>query len=95
MTTISIFRDSEQIDTLPIKKQFYINENPEGELYWYESIEDAPYRTGVFQIWLQSIGYNPKIFLVPPNWQLIIDDVWMEKKAYFNLENLDGLPVRC
>jgi hypothetical protein len=65
MTTVSIFKDSEQIDVLPIKKEFYVVEHPNEGLYWFEHIEDSPHKTGVYQIWLQSIEYNPKIPLVP------------------------------
>jgi hypothetical protein len=93
MATVNIYQDSEQIDFILIRNQFYIIERPNGELYWYEHSRDAPYKTGVYKIWLQSVKYRPKIHLVLPDWQVIVDNVWFEKKAYDGLENLQGKKV--
>ncbi len=93
MTTVTIFQNSEQIDLIRIKKEFYIVEKSDGELYWYERVENSPYKTGVLEIWLQSVAYDPRILYVSADWQIIIDDLWMEKKFYSELENLQGKKV--
>lgn len=93
MTTVSIFRDLEQIDSSSIKNEFYIVKRQSGELYWYEHSGTATYKTGVLEIWLQSVAYEPHLLYVPADWQTIIDGIHLKKKFHLHIENLKGKAV--
>ena len=93
MTIVSIFRGSEQIDSLSIKNEFYIIKHQSGKLYWYEHSETSSYKTGVIEIWLQSVVHEPRILYVPASWQITIDNVQLEEKFHQGIENLKGKMV--
>lgn len=92
MTTVTIYKNSEEIALVPIKQEFYIIETEFYELYWFEE-ELPPNKGGCVRIWLQAVDFDPNIGFVLPDWQLIINDVWMEKKFYSPLENIKGKKV--
>jgi hypothetical protein len=94
MTTITVYKDDNEINHESIKQEYYIAEASSGELFWHEK-ELYPPRGGALKIWLQNrIQQNGvDAFLlcyVFPDWQLIIDGVWMEKKFYQDMDNLNG-----
>jgi hypothetical protein len=89
MTSVAIYYKNKKLREEIIHREFYIVEDPSGQLFWYEKDPDVS-RSGTYKVWIQSIGHTPRILFVLPDWQLIIDDVWMEKKFYSNIENLEG-----
>ena len=89
MTAVTIYYNDKEITTEPIQHEFYIVEDSSGELFWYEK-DPGPSRTGVYKFWLQSVAYNPRILFVLPDWQLIMDNIWLEKKFYSEIEDLKG-----
>ncbi len=93
MATVDIFVASKQIAAISIRHEFYIAETSAGQIFWYEHKKDSPFKGGEFQIWLQSVDYEPRILFVMPHWQLIIDGNWMEKKFYSELGDLKGKKV--
>lgn len=95
MTTVTVYVNSKIVFFEVINHEFYIVEASTGELSWFE--KDDSNKTGTIKVWLQSTDYTPRLLYVLPDWQLIIDNVWMEKKFYSELEGLEGktIELRC
>jgi hypothetical protein len=89
MTTVTIYHNNREITTELIQHEFYIVEDSSKQLFWYEKKTNTT-RSGEFKFWLQTVDYEPSIPFIPPEWQLIIDGIWMEKKFYHELEDLKG-----
>jgi hypothetical protein len=94
MTTITVYKDTNEISHENIKLEYYIVETSLGELFWFEK-EPSPTTGGSLRIWLQNrIQPNGQdsflLCYVLPSWQLIIDGVWLEKKFYEDIRNLSG-----
>jgi hypothetical protein len=68
-----------------IVHEFYIFEDSTNRLFWHEKNPTSNI-LGVYKFWLQSIDLTPRILFVLPDWQIIIDDVWLEKKFYSEME---------
>lgn len=90
MHTVTIYKDDDAIDHRTIELEFLIIETPSGELRWFEKDVSSP---GVIKIWLQIREGNPLLCFVLPDWQVIIDGIWMEKKFYQDIEELEGKEV--
>src|SRR5688572_13186497 len=86
MSTVTIYKDNHEVFHNMIHQEFYIVEASNGELFWHgtENIN----RPGVFKFSLQFASSTTRLPFVLPDWQLIIDDVWMEKKFYEDIEDL-------
>jgi hypothetical protein len=94
MSTITIYEHDKEISRENINQEYYIVETSAGELFWFEKEPLKP-RGGVIKIWLQNRKQqNGKdaflLCYVLPDWQLIIDGIWMEKKFYEDVDNLSG-----
>ncbi len=94
MATITVYKEDEEINHENINREYYIVETSSGELSWFEH-EQAPSSGGALRIWLQNrIQPSGKdsflLCYVLPDWQLILDGVWMEKKFYEDIDNLSG-----
>ena len=76
MVKISVFCDAQEIMNDTIAHEFYIFEDSANRLFWYEK-SPTPYIPGEYKFWLQSIDFTPRILFVLPDWQIIIDDVWL------------------
>lgn len=92
MTTITVYQNDKEVVCQKISQEYYIVETSQGELIWYEKEQSSP---GVLKIWLHKTmqANGSESFLlryVLPDWQLIIDGVWMEKKFYEDIEDLFG-----
>ena len=65
-------------------------ETPLQELIWFENEIGRP---GILKIWLQIRENKPLLCFLLPDWQLIINGNWTEKKFYEDIEDLDGKQV--
>lgn len=90
MPTITIYQNNNEIGHETINQEYYIVETPTEELIWFEKEINRP---GTVKIWLQIRGNKPLLCFVLPDWQLIINGIWMEKKFYQDLEDLSGKEV--
>jgi hypothetical protein len=72
-------------------EQYSIIESDSGDnIYW---TENGPCPPRVIKIWIQLREEGPLLCYVLPDWQLIIDGVWMEKKFYQDITNIEGKEV--
>jgi hypothetical protein len=95
MATVTVYKGDEEVSHENVNQEYYIVESSSGELFWYEQGQSSP---GTLKIWLQNrIERSGKdsflLCYVLPDWQLIIDGVWMEKKFYEDIDNLRGKNV--
>lgn len=91
MSTVTVYNNDNELSRANIFHQFHIKETLTGELYWFEDFE--PEQQAIRQIWIQAIAFDPMISTLLPEWQLIINGVWMEKKLYNIVEHLKGKEV--
>ncbi len=82
MPSITVYKDKKEIRHEPIKQEYYIIETVTGELVYSEN---QP--AGIIRLWLHSNNKDSFMFhFVLPDWQLIIDGIWFEKKLYLELD---------
>ena len=86
MSTVTVYRDDHEVFHHTIHQEFCVVEAPNGELFWHGT--EAINRPGVIKVWLYAANSILKWRFILPDWQLIIDDTWMEKKFYEDLEDL-------
>ena len=96
MATITVHKGNEEVSHEIINTECYIMETSSGELFWYE--QERSSQGGALRIWLQNrIEPSGKdsflLCYVLPDWQLILDGIWMEKKFYQDIDNLSGRNV--
>jgi hypothetical protein len=91
MSSVTVYQNDKQVFHANILDQFHIEAIPTGELIWYEVTEIEQNATR--QVWIQKIGFDPKVAFLCPDWQLVIDGVWMEKKFYPEVEYLKDKKV--
>jgi hypothetical protein len=91
MPTIRVYKNYEQVAHETIYEQYSIIESYSGEkIFWFEN---EPCPPGVIKIWLQLREEGLLLCYVLPDWQLIIDGVWMEKKFYQDIKDIAGKEV--
>ncbi|HEX5944512.1 MAG TPA: hypothetical protein VFY66_19670 [Anaerolineales bacterium] len=90
MPAITVYKNNDEIDYEFVDQEYFIVEAPSSELLWFE--KDV-HRPGTIKIWLQVREKKPLLCFVLPDWQLIIDGVWMERKFYQDIEGLGGKEV--
>jgi len=94
MSTVTVYNNDKEVFRADIFHEFHIKEDLTGELYWYEVRAANTKKEGTRQIWIQAIGFDPMLAFLFPTWQLVINDVWMEKKFYMEeVKNLKGKEV--
>lgn len=86
MSTVTIYKHNDEMFHETIHQEFYVSEGYDGELFWYGS--EGGNKPGVFKLWLLITDEFVKMPFIWPDWQLIVDDVWMEKKLYGDVEEL-------
>jgi len=86
MSTVTVYKDKHEVFHNTIHQEFYIVEASSGELFWHE-IENIN-RPSVIKFWLQALSFTTRLPFVLPDWQLIIDNAWVEKKFYQDIEDL-------
>lgn len=91
MSTVTVYKNKDEVFYNTIHQEFHIWEDTAGRLCWDETENvNGP---GVIKVWLQVVGSTPRIPFVLPDWQLIVDGLWMEKKFYPEVEDLQGREV--
>jgi hypothetical protein len=82
MSTVTVYKNEHEVFRNTIHQDFYVVETSNGELIWHED------RPGVIKVWLQVANSTIRLPFVLPDWQLIIDNAWMEKEFYQDIEDL-------
>ncbi len=92
MPTITVYQSDDQIAKETIEHEYYIVETSAGELNWFEE-EPKQAVPGALRIWLQGRQEGFLLCHVFPEWQFIIDGVWMEKKFYEDIRDIEEKEV--
>jgi hypothetical protein len=84
MSTITVYKDKDEVFYNTLYQEFQVLEDSTGKLFWDETKKiNSP---GVIKVWLQVVGSTLRLPFVLPDWQLIIDGVWMAKRFYQDVE---------
>jgi hypothetical protein len=90
MSTVRVFRNDKEVFQSNISNQFSIRETSLGDLVWFDNTAK---QHGTLQVWVQAIGFKPRLAFLYPHWQLIVDSARMEQKFYPLVEDLKGKEV--
>lgn len=86
MTFVDIYLGETEIERLEFWRNFYIEQDSAGSLFW--DIDGRNPKVGTIKAWIQFGDSDPRIVGILPDWQVVVDGVSLEKRLYEDISSL-------